>query len=138
MVTNDEGWEIMCKKTLAVLLCALFMILLLTACDEDKNSEVVGKWIPSTASIGGTTLQYSSLGIDEDQFGLTFEANGNCTMVTTGIKKTGTFVFSGTSIDVKIKGETKKLDYNSGTITLSLNYDNNPMQIVFIRAREED
>lgn len=128
----------MLKRCCTIIFCVIICSVLLVACGENKNSKIVGKWIPSTVTMNNKTMKYSSLGTDDDQFGLQFESNGNCTIITTGIVKKGTFVFNDTAIDVMINGESKKLNYATGIITLSLNYENNPMQISFIKAREEN
>ena len=125
----------MIKKFAACMLCALLCLVILTACDDEKNAEIVGIWIPTTARINGTSVQYSSLDIGDDQFGFTFNADGSCVEIMTGITMNGTYVFNGTSVDLTINGENQKLDYDAGTLTLTLDYGNNPMQITFTKER---
>lgn len=125
----------MIKKTAALLFCALFLIILLTACGDENNSEITGEWIPTTATLDGTTVQYSSLGIDDDQFFFTFSADGKCTASLAGIVGEGTYIFNDTSVDIEINNEVQKLTYENGTLTLTLDYENNPMSLTFTKVR---
>ena len=54
----------------AIILTALFTALFtLAGCGENKNSAIVGEWIPATATINGETVQFSELNADIDNFG---------------------------------------------------------------------
>lgn len=126
------------RRKIAVILfciCAFTLSLIISGCSDDKNSEIIGEWVPSTATINGTTVHYSELGLDDDQFYLTFEENSKCTVTLTGISHNCTYSFNGTSIDIIINNEEQKLAYEAGIITYSLNYEDNPMQISFTRKR---
>ncbi len=125
----------MIKKTAAIILCAFFMIIMFNGCGADKNSEIVGKWVPTTASLNGSTVQYRELGIDEDQFSFTFESDGKCSATLAGIEGEGTYVFNETSVDVVINDETQRLNYDNGNLTLTLNYDNNTTSFTFTKVR---
>lgn len=125
----------MIKKFAIILFFASTLLLILVGCGNDENSEIVGDWVPSTATINGTTVQYSSLGLDDDQFFLSFDSNDKCTVILTGITHSCTYTYNGTSIDIIINNEEHKLGYEAGIITYSLNYENNPMQICFTKKR---
>jgi hypothetical protein len=125
----------MIKKTATLILCTLLFIVLLTACGDKENSEIVGKWVPTTATLNGTTVQYSTLDLDDDQFGFEFTSDGKCSATLTGITSTGTYTFSDTAVDIVINGESQKLSYDSGTLTLVMNYDDNPMSVSFTKER---
>ncbi len=127
----------MIKRNIILLLCTVLLITFLTACGgNEENSEIAGNWIPTTATINGTTVQYSSLDLDENQFKLDFEPDGKCELTLTGMTTKGTYVFSGTSVDITANSEEYKLDYSSGTLTLSIDNDSSPMSISFIRERD--
>lgn len=125
----------MIKKFAIILSCFFTFSLIFVGCGTDKNSEIVGEWVPATATINGTTVHYSSLGLDDDQFFLEFNSNGSCKVILTGICYNCTYTFNDTSIDIIINNEENKLDYEAGIITYSLDYENNPMQISFTKKR---
>lgn len=121
------------KKIAVTLSVVILSMCIFVGCSDNKNSEIVGKWIPTTASLNGETVQYSYLGLEDDYFGFTFSDNGKCTATLTGITGEGTYSFNGTSVDVTINDETQKLDYSNGTLTLTLNYDNDTTTFSFIK-----
>lgn len=125
----------MIKKFAVIMFCVSMILLISAGCGTDKNSEIIGDWVPSTATINGTTVNYSQLGIDEDQFYLSFSSNDTCTVTLTGISHNCTYKFNDTSIDIIINNEEQKLGYEAGIIIYSLDYDNNPMQISFTKKR---
>lgn len=125
----------MAKKIAIILSCAFTFILIFTGCGNKKECEIVGDWVPSTATVNGTSVHYSSLGLEDDQFHLSFDSNGKCTVILTGITYNCTYIFNDTSIDITINNEKQKLGYESGIITYNLDYENNPMQICFTRKR---
>lgn len=125
----------MIKKTLAFFISACFLLIIFAGCGEKNNSEIVGEWVPTTASLNGETIQYSELGIDDSQFGFTFFDDGKCTATLAGIEDDGTYVFNDTSVDVEINGESQKLDYDSGVLTLTLNYDDVTTAFTFTKVR---
>ena len=126
----------MIKKFAVVLICTFSIIFILAGCGDNKNSEIVGDWVPSTATINGTSVHYSSLGLEDDQFHLSFDSNGKCTVILTGITHDCTYTFNDTSIDIIINNEKHKLGYEAGIITYNLDYENNSMQICFTRKRQ--
>lgn len=125
----------MTKKVAIILSCFFTFSLFLIGCGNNTNNEIIGEWVPSTATINGTNVHYSSLGLDDDQFYLTFDSNGTCTVILTGITYNCTYTFNDTSIDIIINNEEHKLGYEAGIITYSLDYENNPMQICFTKKR---
>lgn len=125
----------MIKRVAIILSCFFAFSLFLVGCGNNKNKEIVGDWVPATATINGTTVHYSSLGLDDNQFFLTFKSDGTCTVILTGISHNCTYTFNDTSIDIILNKEEHKLGYEAGIITYSLNYENNPMQICFTKKR---
>ena len=125
----------MLRKTSA-LLCSLICILFLfVGCGDNKNAEIVGEWVPITATLNGETVQYGELGLDDSQFGLVFNSNGTCKTTLAGISNEGTYVFNETSIDVVINENHHKLDYEKGVITYSLDYYSNSMSLTFTKVK---
>lgn len=113
------------------LIAILFMF---SACGDNPNTEIVGKWIPTSAKINGANVDYSTLDLDDDHFSFMFNENGKCSMTLAGITEEGTYTFNNTSIDIITPNDEIKLNYSSNTITLYLDYDNNnSMQMSFIR-----
>ena len=125
----------MIKKIAGALCCVLIMLVIFTGCGENTNTEIVGKWVPTTATLNGETVKYSELGIDESQFCFVFESNGKCTATLAGISGNGTYNYHNTSVDVEINNDTKKLDYDGSTLTLNLDYDGNSTSIAFIKEK---
>lgn len=126
------------KRFISALIIALIFTFSLTGCSNNKNSEIVGNWIPTTASLNGETVQYSYLGLDDNYFGFSFKANGTCTATLAGITGKGTYIFNGTSVDVTIdQEEPKKLTYDNGTLTLKLNYDDDVTTFSFIKTKNK-
>lgn len=121
------------KKIAVILSVTILSMCVFVGCSDNKNSEIVGKWIPTTASLNGETVQYSYLGLEDDYFGFTFDSNGKCTATLTGITGEGTYIFNDTSVDVTINNEVQKLDYSNGTLTLTLNYNNDTTTFSFIK-----
>lgn len=124
------------RRIIILTITALLTMLALYGCSDDKNAEIIGKWTPTTAVINGTTVQYSSLELDNDSFELCFLEDGKCSITSVGITEEGTYVFNDTSIDVTLKTSSLKLDYSNSTITLTLNNETNPMSISFVRTIE--
>ncbi len=125
----------MIKKTLALLCSILCILTVFIGCSDDKNAEIVGDWVPVTATLNGATVKYSELGLDDSQFGLTFNSNGTCTATLAGISDEGTYTFNETSIDVVINEDHHKLDYEKGSITFSLDYYSNSMSLTFTKVK---
>lgn len=127
----------MVKKNIAVFFCAVLLILSAVGCgNNEENAKIEGVWIPTSAVINGNVVQYEELDIEDNQFLLSFDPNGKCEMTLTGITHSGSYTFSGTSVDIITKSEEYKLDYNSGTLTLSIEDENNPMSVSFIKSRD--
>ena len=81
------------KSVCAVLMIALFAAMLtLAGCGENKNSEIVGEWVPATATINGETVQFGDLDVDSDKFGFVFKENGSCEITIAGTKNNGTYL----------------------------------------------
>ncbi len=125
----------MIKKTVLLLIGIMIALLTLAGCSDSGNSEIIGSWVPTTATIGGTTVNYSTLELEEGNFGLEFYEDGRCVITLAGIDKEGTYTFNGTSVDVITGNDERKLDYSAGTITLYIDYDNNnSMQLTFTKV----
>lgn len=124
------------KKTFVLLCSACFLLLALCSCGEDQNnSEIAGHWVPTTATLNGSSVNYSELDLEDDYFSLTFNSDGTCTATLTGIEGSGTYVFNGTSVDITINGDTQRLTYENSQLTLTLSYDGNTSSFVFAKEK---
>ena len=126
------------KKSLcAVLMIALFAAMLtLAGCGENKNSAIVGEWIPATATINGETVQFSELNADVDNFGFVFKENGSCEITIAGTKNNGTYTFNETSVDIDYGGKSEKLLYSDGMLTMNFNYNNETTSFMFTKKTD--
>lgn len=106
---------------------------MLCGCSENKNSEIVGRWVPTTATINGTTVKYDELGIKENTFCFDFSNNEKCIATIAGVTDESPYTFNGTSVDIELNGEEYKLDYESGTLTLSLSYGGDYTSFTFAK-----
>lgn len=130
------GIEVLIKKAAAFTMAATLLVCIFSGCGSGKdNSQIVGKWTPTTASLNGETVKYSSLGLDESEFGFTFKDNGKCTATLASVTGEGTYTFNGTSVDIEINKETKKLNYDNGSLTLTLDYDNDTTTFTFTKQK---
>lgn len=121
-------------KTAPFLLALCLTLFSLCACtNKNDNSEIAGHWVPTAASLNGTSVNYSELDLEDGYFGFTFNSDGSCTATLTGIESSGTYVFNGTSVDVTIGGDTQKLAYENSQLTLTLNYEDNSTSFVFVK-----
>ena len=102
---------------------------------RDKNSEIVGEWVPTTAKLNGSTIKYDELGIEKEKFGFVFTDDGKCTATLAGINDESSYTFNGTSVDIQINGEDYKLDYEKGNLTLSLNYGGEYTSFTFTKVK---
>ena len=123
------------KITSLLLLCVIVM-LCAAGCSDDNKSEIVGKWVPSTVSLGSSTVSYSDIVKEGKEFSMTFESNGKCKLILGGIENYGEFTFNETSVDVTYGGQSLKLDYNQGILTLTLNYHNESTSYMFTKVTE--
>ncbi len=113
------------KRTSLVFLSLFAVIFLLSGCGDKSENEVLkGKWIPISAVINGETVQYSELDLKNGYFEFNFKGNGSCTATLAGIEYKGNYVFSGTSVDATLNGNSEKLSYESARQTLTYSYDN--------------
>lgn len=127
------------KTLTSVFVCAALAItavLMLSACGDNKNAEIAGKWVPATATINGETIQFSELNSDEKSFEFVFEENGSCQITIAGTTNNGTYTFNSTSVDIEYGGKQEKLIYADGMLTLNLNYNNETTSFMFTRATE--
>ena len=120
----------------ALVLCAVLCLCVFAGCSDDNNSEIVGKWVPTTVTIGSSTVPYSDLVKEGREFSLTFESNGKCKIILGGIENEGEFTFNETSVDINYSGQSMKLDYNRGVLTLNLNYNNETTSYLFSKVVE--
>lgn len=126
------------KKAVSLLICVFATLLMLCGCGENKNAEIVGEWVPTTAKLNGTTVKYDELGVEKDKFGFVFRDDGKCKATLAGISDESAYTFNGTSVDVQINGEDYKLDYEKGSLTLSLNYGGNYTAFTFTKVKDND
>ncbi len=126
----------MIKNISALVLCAVLCLCVFAGCSDDNNSEIVGKWVPTTVTIGSSTVPYSDLVKEGREFSLTFESNGKCKIILGGIENEGEFTFNETSVDINYSGQSMKLDYNRGVLTLNLNYNNETTSYLFSKVVE--
>ena len=113
------------KRTSLVFLSLFAVIFLLSGCGDKSENEVLkGKWVPISAVINGETVQYSELDLKNGYFEFNFKRNGSCTATLAGIEYKGSYVFSGTSVDATLNGNSEKLSYESARQTLTYSYDN--------------
>lgn len=113
------------KRTSLVFLSLFAVIFLLSGCGDKSENEVLkGKWVPISAVINGETVQYSELDLKSGYFEFNFKGNGSCTATLAGIEYKGSYVFSGTSVDATLNGNSEKLSYESARQTLTYSYDN--------------
>lgn len=113
------------KRTSLVFLSLFAVIFLLSGCGDKSENEVLkGKWVPISAVINGETVQYSELDLKNEYFEFNFKGNGSCTATLAGIEYKGSYVFSGTSVDATLNGNSEKLNYESARQTLTYSYDN--------------
>ena len=100
------------KRTLPVFLSLFAVIFLFSGCGDKSENEVLkGKWVPVSAVIDG-------------YFEFNFKGNGSCTATLAGIEYKGSYVFSGTSVDATLNGNSEKLSYEATRQTLTYSYDN--------------
>ncbi len=128
----------MIKKFVAILMCSLCILAVFVGCGNNKNAEIVGEWLPTTATINGETIKYSELGIEENHFSLTFTQDGKCTAILAGITSESDFTFNGTSVDIELNGTQHKLEYNAGTLKWTLNYGEDNTSFTFAKATKEN
>lgn len=113
------------KRTSLVFLSLFAVIFPLSGCGDKSENEVLkGKWVPISAVINGETVQYSELDLKNGYFEFNFKGNGSCTATLAGIEYKGSYVFSGTSVDATLNGNSEKLSYESARQTLTYSYDN--------------
>ena len=126
------------KKALCAAAALMIMLTLLFAsgCGENKNSEIVGEWVPATANINGETIKFSELNTDNNNFGFVFEENGSCEVTIAGTKNNGSYVFNDTSVDIEYGGKTERLAYSDGMLTLYFNYNNESTSFMFTKKTE--
>ena len=126
------------KKALCAAASLMIMLTLLFAsgCGENKNSEIVGEWVPATANINGETIKFSELNTDNNNFGFVFEENGSCEVTIAGTKNNGSYVFNDTSVDIEYGGKTERLAYSDGMLTLYFNYNNESTSFMFTKKTE--
>ena len=128
------------KKTVsAILIIAIFAALFtLAGCGENKNSEIVGEWIPATATINGETVQFADLDVEADNFGFVFKDNGSCEITIAGTKNNGTYTFNETSVDIDYGGKSEKLLYSDGMLTMNFNYNNETTSFMFTKKTDSN
>ena len=126
------------KKTIgAVIIIAVFAALFsLAGCGENNNAEIVGEWVPATATINGETIQFGELNTDADKFGFVFEPNGSCEITIAGTKNNGKYTFNETSVDIDYGGKSEKLSYSDGMLTMNFNYNHETTSFMFTKKTD--
>ena len=109
-------------------------LLLLTGCTKKNNDALVGEWVPSTVSIGGSTISYSELDTKGRDFSIRFYANGKCKLKIGGITNEGNFTFNETSVDISYGGKSQKLSYDQGILTLKMDYNGQTTSYMFTKV----
>ncbi len=122
------------KRFAAFSLIIILLSLLLTGCTDDNNAAVVGEWVPSTVSIGGTTISYSELDTKGRDFYFRFYSNGKCKIKIGGITNEGTYSFNETSVDIQYGGKSQKLSYDQGILTLKMEYNDQTTSYMFTKV----
>lgn len=128
----------MIKKVSALLIYAVLFLCVFSGCSDDNNEEIVGKWVPSTVMLGSSTISYSEIVKEGKEFSLEFDRSGKCRLVLGGIENEGEYTFNETSVDINYSGQSLKLDYSGGILTLTLNYNNESTSYMFTKAAEQD
>ena len=129
--------KIIIKCALPVFLSLFVLIFLLSGCGDKSENEVLkGKWIPISAVINGESVQYSELELEDGYFQFNFKGNGSCTATLAGIEYSGSYVFSGTSVDAVLNGNNEKLSYEAARQTLTYSYDSTT-SFTFIKEQKE-
>lgn len=122
------------KKFAALSLLCLLISLLLPGCGEENNSAIAGEWVPSTVSIGGTTISYSELDTKGRDFNFRFNPDGKCKIVIGGVQNDGTYTFNDTSVDIQYGGKSQKLSYDQGILTLKMTYNGQTTSYMFTKV----
>ena len=117
----------------AVIMCIIAVFIALSGCGNNRNSEIEGEWVPTTAYLNGVTVQYSELGIEKDQFGFVFNCDGTCIATRAGVTEKGSFVLNESSIDVNFGGAPERLDYDGKNIKLNYTYNNETTSFIFTK-----
>lgn len=117
----------------AVIMCIIAVFIALSGCGNNRNSEIEGEWVPTTAYLNGVTIQYSELGIEKDQFGFVFNSDGTCVATRAGVTEKGSFVLNESSIDVNFGGAPERLDYDGKNIKLNYTYNNETTSFIFTK-----
>ncbi len=125
------------KNAVSILICVVSLLFMLFGCSDNKNLEIVGEWVPTTATIDGSTVKYEELGIEKDEFGFVFKENGTCSATIAGITEEADYTFNGTSVDIEINGQSHKLSYDNGNLTLSLDYSEGYTTVTFAKVIEQ-
>lgn len=127
----------MLKKGFVLLFVIVTMALMMSGCGDNYNSEIAGKWIPTSANLNGKSVKYSDLNLEDGYFSLEFSESGHCRATIAGVEGEGDYTFNNTSVDIKIDGEEYKIDYSNNTLTLSLNYGGTKSSFGFVKAPTE-
>ena len=127
------------KKTLSIIMIIAVITALFTlaGCGENKNSAIVGEWIPASATINGETVQFAELDVDVDKFGFVFNDNGSCEITIDNTKNNGTYSYNETSVDIDYGGKSEKLIYSDGMLTMNFNYNNETTSFMFTKKTDQ-
>lgn len=137
MYLLKKGGDIVLKKGIVLLLVIITATLMLAGCGDSKNSEIAGKWIPTSANLNGKSVKYSDLNLEDGYFSFDFSESGHCKACIAGVEGEGDYTFNNTSVDININGEDYKVDYSNSTLTLSLNYGGTKCSFSFVKQTTE-
>lgn len=115
-------------------ICGMLSGIMLLNCANKKNEILVGEWSPTMVEIQGTTMKCSDLGVNNSLFDLYFTKDGRCSVTIGGIKTNGIYFLNRTSVDIELNNKNQKLCFQSGTLTMSLDYGNSDTLITFVRT----
>ena len=92
------------KKTLALVLCAMMVMMTFAACGgkDMSGSKFCGKWAASTATMSGIEVDASE--VYEGGFIIELGTDGKCTVTTDGESETGSWDESEDGTQVIIDG----------------------------------
>lgn len=116
-------------------ICSMLAGIMLLNCANKKNDILVGDWSPTVVEIHGTKMKYSDLGINNSLFDLYFTKDGRCSVTIGGIETDGIYFLNRTAVDIELNDKNEKLWFQSGTLTMSLDYGNSDTLITFVRTK---
>ena len=124
----------MFSRICAFLMALTCVLVLLAGCGDNKNAPIVGRWQATKVKLNGETISFAELDCSDKEFSFNFKEDGSCHAVLAGVANEGKYIFNNTSVDIVYGGKTEKLSYDSGVLTLCINYNNEKTQYLFTRV----